>query len=254
MPNYVKNIVKFSDKRIMKDCYKDKEELFDFNEIIKMPKTLNISECFEDISVHYAVSKIDNVEREYLFKKLKSIGQSFYRGGYFEELKLGNENIFSKEDYKKAQKKIKEIIKKEKKTGKIDFTCSCSLIDLGVNNLEDLGNIYIKNILDYGADTWYDWCNNNWGTKWNACSTRYINDNEVEFETAWNMPYELFEKISKKYNARVEVAYANEDIGCKGHGIAIFENGKCVKEEEKHAKFACDIWGYDLEDYLRGGE
>ena len=46
----------------------------------------------------------------------------------------------------------------------------------------------------YGADNWYDWSNNNWGTKWNACNTEVeLNENVLNytFETAWDAPREI---------------------------------------------------------------
>lgn len=32
----------------------------------------------------------------------------------------------------------------------------------------ELGKAAWRNIRDFGAPTWYDWCISNWGTKWNA--------------------------------------------------------------------------------------
>ena len=32
----------------------------------------------------------------------------------------------------------------------------------------ELGKKYHNNLMKYGCTTWYDWCWNNWGTKWNA--------------------------------------------------------------------------------------
>lgn len=46
----------------------------------------------------------------------------------------------------------------------------------------------------YGADNWYDWSINNWGTKWNACNTEVeLNENVLNytFETAWDAPREI---------------------------------------------------------------
>ena len=33
-----------------------------------------------------------------------------------------------------------------------------------------LGKQAYENIQQYGSPTWYEWCNKNWGTKWNAYS------------------------------------------------------------------------------------
>ncbi len=38
----------------------------------------------------------------------------------------------------------------------------------------ELGKAAWRNIRDFGAPTWYDWCISNWGTKWNAyCKREY---------------------------------------------------------------------------------
>ena len=47
---------------------------------------------------------------------------------------------------------------------------------------------------EIGHDSWYTWCIENWGTKWNACDVR-IDDLgissgfvEINFRTAWSAP------------------------------------------------------------------
>ena len=55
----------------------------------------------------------------------------------------------------------------------------------------------------YGSDNWYDWCNGNWGTKWDACES-YIANNDinffsVSFDTAWAPPINWLKNIVKDY-------------------------------------------------------
>ena len=56
----------------------------------------------------------------------------------------------------------------------------------------------------YGADNWYDWNVNNWGTKWNIT----VDENEVDddgdfiqytFDTAWSPPSEIFYALRRKF-------------------------------------------------------
>ena len=65
------------------------------------------------------------------------------------------------------------------------------------------------NLKKYGAKDWYDWCNLNWGTKWDA-SDSYISDEgrdekweeyfiRIAFDTAWCPPYEYLHKATQKY-------------------------------------------------------
>jgi hypothetical protein len=66
----------------------------------------------------------------------------------------------------------------------------------------------------FGADNWYDWQIANWGTKWNAYSQSLVNDNTIQFDTAWGTPLAIMENMSKKFpDVTIEVRYADEDFG-----------------------------------------
>jgi len=55
----------------------------------------------------------------------------------------------------------------------------------------------------FGADNWYDWCNNNWGTKWDACHAAIeppISGSVViSFDTAWCEPLPVIHALVRKY-------------------------------------------------------
>ena len=63
----------------------------------------------------------------------------------------------------------------------------------------------------FGADNWYDWCNDNWGTKWDACHAAiervpYViagpqsKDRVViSFDTAWAAPEPVIHALVRKY-------------------------------------------------------
>jgi hypothetical protein len=66
----------------------------------------------------------------------------------------------------------------------------------------------------FGASDWYDWQRSNWGTKWNAYEQNNIDENVIEFQTAWSTPYKLFINLSKMFpEVTFEVRYADEDFG-----------------------------------------
>jgi len=60
-----------------------------------------------------------------------------------------------------------------------------------------------ENVRLYGADDWYRWHLDNWGTKWDASSTSVEQLDEtnfnVQFHTAWSPPIDWFEKIIPMY-------------------------------------------------------
>nr|QMP83070.1 MAG: hypothetical protein [Caudoviricetes sp.] len=64
---------------------------------------------------------------------------------------------------------------------------------------------------------WYDWCIENWGTKWDQCNTSEaeIDDpNQIElcFDTAWSPPVEFYKKM-KELGFTVEAYYY--EPGCQ---------------------------------------
>lgn len=101
---------------------------------------------------------------------------------------------------------------------------------------------------------WYSWHIHFWGTKWNANETQVIDDYTVEFDTAWNMPEEVFKAISKKYNTTINVKYADENIGYNC-GIVFYKNGEEEGYENKEGdeKFADRLWGWG-EQEEEGGD
>jgi len=60
----------------------------------------------------------------------------------------------------------------------------------------------------FGADNWYDWCNDNWGTKWDACHAAhermpYVANSKdrvtISFDTAWAAPEQVIHALVRKY-------------------------------------------------------
>lgn len=83
------------------------------------------------------------------------------------------------------------------------------------NALCEKGKIYVDNYLSYGATTWYDWCCQYWGTKWNAGNTSVSGNDEVTFETAWCSPEPIIKKLSEMYpDKMVDVTSYDEDPSC----------------------------------------
>ena len=249
MPNWVINKVKFSSrgKEIIDKITStnNDEEYVDFNKIIPMPKTLNITSGGNDRdAMQYALLKMDTLQLKQTIEKLKETSTSFY-GNYFE--KIYSCKKYTLEELEKVAKEFEEKLN----SGKQDRFNEVDYKELGVNNLEDLGNAYINNILQYGADSWYDWCCENWGTKWNASDTYIIDDNEIEFSTAWSCPVNIFKELSKQFSgAEIAVDFADEDIG-SNCGKITFLNGEIEEyiDMDGNTDFALEIWGYDKEEY-----
>ena len=57
---------------------------------------------------------------------------------------------------------------------------------------------------EYGYDNWYDWRNNNWGTKWDINTEVHVDDLYDEgctliFQTAWSPPEPIIEKLQEMF-------------------------------------------------------
>jgi hypothetical protein len=102
----------------------------------------------------------------------------------------------------------------------------------------------------YGADNWYDWSINNWGTKWNAYEI-YVVDDQVEFQTAWSTPFRAMVKLSEAFpDVVISVRYYDEDFGANV-GEYELRNGQLEDENvpdngsEEAYRLAIDIGGGD---------
>ncbi len=92
----------------------------------------------------------------------------------------------------------------------------------------------------FGADNWYDWASNNWGTKWGACSPKLgeaTNPDEdgniiqfISFDTAWSGGMVAIQKLSESFpHVKFKLTFADEDCGYNV-GILLYEGG-CLYEE-----------------------
>lgn len=91
------------------------------------------------------------------------------------------------------------------------------------------GEIYVNNYIQYGFTTWYNWRVANWGTKWSAYEVDADRPNAmISFNTAWSTPMPIFEELSRKFpDLSIHFAYTCEFMGdSAGHGT--FENGNLV--------------------------
>jgi len=73
----------------------------------------------------------------------------------------------------------------------------------------------------YGADNWYMWCINNWGTKWDACSVDIIDETEQTInyimETAWSPPEGIVNILRKKF-PELDIDWFYREDGCQISG------------------------------------
>ena len=107
--------------------------------------------------------------------------------------------------------------------------------------LLERGRQAIENVQKYGADTWYEWRYEHWGTKWNAHNCYYDGFNTIHFQTANGAPFEVTQALSRRFPdvTMIHSWYGDYYTYCPDCGIPInFENdglnGFCVKCADKH--------------------
>ena len=109
--------------------------------------------------------------------------------------------IISQKEYNEQERRIREndLTDNEKKWG------------LSRGLTQELINEYREK---FGHADWYGWQNANWGTKWNAYDQCSIDENVIEFQTAWSTPHSLLVNLSIMFpEVTFEVRFADEDFG-----------------------------------------
>lgn len=219
MPNYVTNIIKMKGtkeqcEKVLEYLESDEQEV-DFNKIMPMPKSLNVT----------AGSMEGQAIAVY---KAKEMGDTTEIEKIFSYPWVKSEGISTVEEL------IEYLIKKNP-------------------GILDIGKTYVTNIELYGCSSWYDWCCNNWGTKWNACDSWTCEDS-FGFETAWSSVPELMTIVSRMHpDVEFVYSYADEDFG-SNLGRITLKGGNIVEEyfpEEQTDdayNFAAEILGYDARD------
>jgi len=126
---------------------------------------------------------------------------------------------------------------------------------------EDFGQglkVHMDAYKETGYTSWYNWCCNNWGTKWNAYSQYSENADYISFETAYSTPLPVMIALSKKFpDVLFTVEFADEDIGSNCGRYSI-KKGQLKEEwmpqDDEAVRFACDVRGYDYNEYRQDQE
>lgn len=221
MPNWVKTIVK-TKPEVLKDVMSkySNEGKFSFDKVIPMPKDLDIeSGSSGEIGMMFLFleSKDDlfKLKINRVFHSLNPFHSDIYRDKRFEEI----EDNFKK--YKEDPEFAKSI---------------------------ELGKKYISNYDKYGHATWYEWCNDKWGTKWDLSSFQK-NEDTMIFETAWGFAGDVILELSNKYPGAIfKCEYADEGI-IENSGSVSIQDGNVIEERYELSEDEIDnIWNTYIDE------
>jgi hypothetical protein len=116
------------------------------------------------------------------------------------------------------------------------------------------------NTSKYGAKDWYDWCNKNWGTKWDAQNPyrrKAVTEGDsaevkYEFQTAWAPPIPVYKAMAEMFpNINIYITY--DEPGMEFSGWVYYKNGKLQSEKEYNFSYdslraymdpSSDVWEY----------
>lgn len=164
MPNHVINNVYMRGIGTRKDLFIEEDRYYslDFNKIIPMPEELNIPSPISDAAIDLAIKAL--------------------------MIRMSASPIY---DYNGEYRKFADEL------SKIPIELPKYYEGNEVQALED-GLAYINNVIKYGYPTWYEWCTYTWGTKWNSYWGKIIDDNNISFTTAWDIPYNIYIMLSQQ--------------------------------------------------------
>ena len=225
MPNHIMNLITLNgDEKVIEELRMQLKQSdgelgsLDFQKIIPMPESLNIE----------AGTKTDFGMKLYLIAEALAIPQ---------------------EQYAESGDKIRAVLRHT------DYMAVSRVDDKTLEEDLKIGKIAVENIKKYGASDWYDWCIENWGTKWNGYDSEVCEDNQFKFCTAWSAPHPILKKLSELYpEITITHQWADEDYGFNlGHREYL--NGEMTYERELDEgtmfakKYACDLFGCQYEFY-----
>lgn len=231
MPNWVRNRVIAENPAKLKELLLNEKGDVDFNKVIPMPQDLMINAGSNSYQMPTAKVFVD-----YHKKQLED------QAIIDKELdKLFDESLTQQEFLRKVLTthialQVISNVKGWNRDSK-DFNSNVEQFVAGYYNFQK-----------YGYTDWYEWSRKEWGTKWNASNTQDCGD-VIEFETAWCMPYKVFEALAVKLDMPVRVQYADEDLGSNCGLVDFVANPDtnevdCFEILGESVELANDTWGY----------
>lgn len=258
MPNYVVNILKVegADERRMEqikafvrtESHEENkpDRVFDFQKIVPMPEDLSVIDG-GDMDIVIALYK-RYCRPDSMYSPVLGIDEETFRNIQMTEDQargiIGRNWAFPPRIAVISEEKDREWL-----NSKIRLYEDPENIFGGIEAPALIaGHRYVMNKFYYGSYTWYDWCRKYWGTKWNGCDPKELEDGSGwRYETAWTCSDPIVRTLSVIFpDVSFDLRYADEDIG-SNCGMICYQNGEKTEEQvpanDKEAvEFAVRLW------------
>ncbi len=259
MANNVMNIatVSFDSKNELEEFLKrvkgkddDGEKDFSLQSFLPTPESLMIVSPCDDMLVWAVVNEYGCDPENYPENVSHAVLKEVFR--FHDNEKLTKADMI--DAYNRAGVRHSKLTPLEKGE-KVDIMA----IPHSIDEFDAVAKQALSNAIAYGYASWYYWRNAYWGTKWDTFEvyTNRVNDTMVcfSFETAWNSPVCAMVELSQMFpSADIRVEYADEDVGGGNCGWYALHSGNFVDDGfpskgDASINFACDVWGYDADEY-----
>lgn len=204
MPNWVSNMLTVSNEHRSK-IINDNNEV-DFNIAVPMPESLNCDSGSTNAPAIYAYLSLSNTRDLYDMKKDE-----------FVKKLLKDKYLSDEQAIESAYNLYRKTIDKQPEQNDI---------------LYKEGQILVENFRNYGYTTWYEWCWDKWGCKWNASnieigSVDKENKIKIQFSTPWSPPLGWLKTLCK-----AGIPFYLEWIEEQGYHGEVISDGKTLTENE----------------------
>lgn len=229
MPNHITNEIKAA--QYVLDALKGTGSLIDFNSVIPRP------DCFVDEPSGMIVDLAKLVMGVEPLGKLQAAAQAAGNPG----------DAFSRGDFKSASAAVhfSNVMRL--------LTNGPFLKDGGDKELNEFFNA-CRAIKQTGYAYWFDWCCDNWGTKWNAHDIKQIDAQTIRFNTAWCPPLPVLDALAEQFPTEpIRFRWASKDFGnCAGEMLIVGNDitGGSLPDDtrESHALAAELVWDGEVPD------
>lgn len=218
MPNHVSNILTVRGSEEQRQAVlqavrsdTDPEQLFDFDKLIPMPKSLDIE---KGSRTQRGVSLLLAAMDPTCPWQLKDTAK--LQPNAFAEL---CRSVFKASEMGVSYRPLS--------ADEIEKICS----QKGLQETIALGRAALQNLQEYGTMDWYDWRVQHWGTKWNSYDACLDDDGSLCFTTAWDPPEPIIRHLSELFpEVKLEHAWTDENIGYNV-GKAGYLAGQVVEQQ-----------------------